>query len=321
MSLLQRTIKLVLATVLSIAIANWLGLHYASSAGIIALLSVMDTRQSTMQIAWQRFLSVLLAFLIAIVLFSLLGYQLWVFGLYLLIFVPLSYRLQIQVGIAPISVLVLHLYAEQALSLALIGNELALFSIGASLALLLNSYMPSRLDEIMTYHEGVELKLKAILQKFQLFLEVGDGTNDAELINELELFLKKALDLVYLEQANQLFQSTNYHIHYFEMRQAQNRILKQMATSVKRLKVSSQEARLLAELFEQTAEQLSQDNPAVTLLADIDRTLATYRQMPLPNSREEFEYRALLFELLSELERFILLKVDFYQTYGKSSSK
>ena len=51
MPLLHRTIKLILATVLSIYLADWLGLSYATSAGIIAILSILDTRKSSYKMA------------------------------------------------------------------------------------------------------------------------------------------------------------------------------------------------------------------------------------------------------------------------------
>lgn len=51
MPLVERSIKMVLATILSIVIADYLGLHFATSSGIIALLSILDTRQSSLQIA------------------------------------------------------------------------------------------------------------------------------------------------------------------------------------------------------------------------------------------------------------------------------
>ena len=47
MPLFQRTIKLTLATCLAAALAYALGLTYAISAGVIAILSISDTRRST----------------------------------------------------------------------------------------------------------------------------------------------------------------------------------------------------------------------------------------------------------------------------------
>ena len=60
-------------------------------------------------------------------------------------------------------------------------------------------------------------KLKQILLRFERVLIKGDGRNDATLINELDHMLDDALKIVYLERHNQVFQQTNYQVH-FEMR-------------------------------------------------------------------------------------------------------
>ena len=74
---------------------------------------------------------------------------------------------------------------------------------------------------------------------------------------------------------------------------------------------------ILAQLFKKTAQQLSQENPAQDLLDDISQYLAIFRERPLPKTREEFETRATLLQLLRDLENFIQIKVDFYQQFHK----
>ena len=194
---------------------------------------------------------------------------------------------------------------------------MAIFLIGTSFALLANLYMPSRQEEIDRYHEIVEEQLKKILYRFAEFLGKGDGSNDASLIRELDSILKEALDLVYLDHSNHLFHQTNYHIHYFEMRKRQNNILRDMANNVNNCQLAASESLILAQLFAKTASQLSQENPAQFLLDEINRYLAVFRERPLPRSRQEFETRATLLQLLRDLETFISIKVEFYQNYQK----
>lgn len=315
MSTFHRTVKLVLATVLAIALADYLGLSYTTSAGIIAILSVLDTRRSSIKIAGQRLISAILALVIASILFYLFGYHLWVVALYMAIYVPLAYFFDVAVGIPPITVLVLHLYLEKTVSPTWLWNELSLFLIGAGVALGLNLYMPSKQSRIEAYHARVEEKLKAILMRFNEFLLKGDGTNEAVLIGELDQLLSEARELVYLEYNNQLFQQSNDQVHYFDMRVEQSKLLRQMAINVNSCQLESRESVILAHLFYATADQLSQKNPAKHLLLDIAEFREVFRQRPLPQTRDEFETRAVLFQLLNDLERFIQLKVDFYETY------
>lgn len=315
MSLSLRTIKLIFATVLAIYLATALGLSYATAAGIIAILSVLDTRKSSFKMARNRLFSTLLALTIAVLTFALFGFGIWTLGIYLALYVPLAYRFNWEAGIAPSTVLVTHLLLEQDISLIFLGNELTLFLIGAGLALLFNLYMPSQEKKIQAYHDQVEDLLKQILLRFEAFLLNGDGRNEAELITQLDQTLDEALKVVYLDRHNQLFQQTNYQVHYFEMRAAQNKILRTMAGNINKCLLEGRENVILSSLFERAAQQLSRENSAKELLLDIELFHATFRERPLPQTREEFETRATLFQLLHDMEAFIRLKVDFYEVY------
>ncbi|HFI0577707.1 TPA: aromatic acid exporter family protein [Streptococcus suis] len=315
MSLSLRTIKLIFATVLAIYLATALGLSYATAAGIIAILSVLDTRKSSFKMARNRLFSTLLALTIAVLIFALFGFGIWTLGIYLALYVPLAYRFNWEAGIAPSTVLVTHLLLEQDISLIFLGNELTLFLIGAGLALLFNLYMPSQEKQIEAYHDQVEDLLKQILLRFEAFLLNGDGRNEAELITQLDKTLDEALKVVYLDRHNQLFQQTNYQVHYFEMRAAQNKILRTMAGNINKCLLEGRENVILSSLFERAAQQLSRENSAKELLLDIELFHATFRERPLPQTREEFETRATLFQLLHDMEAFIRLKVDFYEVY------
>ncbi|HFI0104097.1 TPA: aromatic acid exporter family protein [Streptococcus suis] len=315
MSLSLRTIKLIFATVLAIYLATTLGLSYTTAAGIIAILSVLDTRKSSFKMARNRLFSTLLALTIAVLTFALFGFGIWTLGIYLALYVPLAYRFNWEAGIAPSTVLVTHLLLEQDISLIFLGNELVLFLIGAGLALLFNLYMPSQEKKIQAYHDQVEDLLKQILLRFEAFLLNGDGRNEAELITQLDQTLEQALKVVYLDRHNQLFQQINYQVHYFEMRAAQNKILRTMAGNINKCLLEGRENVILSSLFERAAQQLSRENSAKELLLDIELFHATFRERPLPQTREEFETRATLFQLLHDMEAFIRLKVDFYEVY------
>ena len=314
MSITQRTLKLVLATCFACLLAYFFDLSSAVSAGIIAILSLSDTRRSTIKLARNRLFSTLLALLVGVIAFQLTGYHIWSFGLYLAIYVPLAYKLGWEIGITPSSVLVSHLLIQQTTSPALLLNELLLFIIGTGFALLVNLYMPSREKDIQHYHTLVEEKLRDILLRLAYYLKRGDGRNQAQLVNELDQLLEEALKLVYLDHSDHLFHQTDYHIHYFGMRQRQTRILRNMA------QLAASESLIVAQLFSKTANQLSQTNPANDLLNDIESYLQVFRNRSLPKTREEFETRATLLQLFRELEHFIQIKVDFYNRYSDSNS-
>ncbi|WP_084367425.1 aromatic acid exporter family protein [Streptococcus pneumoniae] len=283
MSISQRTIKLILATCLACFLAYFLNLSSAVSAGIIALLSLSDTRRSTLKLARNRLFSMLLALAIGVLAFHLSGFHIWSLGLYLAFYVPLAYKMGWEIGITPSTVLVSHLLIQESTSPDLLVNEFLLFAIGTGFALLVNLYMPSREEEIQHYHTLVE----------------------------------EALKLVYLDHSDHLFHQTDYHIHYFEMRQRQSRILRNMAQQINTCHLAVSESLILAQLFSKIAGQLSQTNPASDLLDEIERYLEVFRNRSLPKTRDEFETRATLLQLLREAKTFIQVKVDFYQKYGQ----
>ena len=316
MSITQRTTKLILATCLACFLAYFLDLSSAVSAGIIALLSLSDTRRSTLKLARNRLFSMLLALAIGVLAFQLTSFHIWSLGLYLALYVPLAYKMGWEIGITPSSVLVSHLLVQESTSPALLLNEVLLFLIGTSFALLVNLYMPSREKAIQSYHLQVEEKLKDILLRFKYYLSRGDGRNRAQLVDQLDKLLDEALKLVYLDHSDHLFHQTDYHIHYFEMRQRQSRILRNMAQQINTCHLAASESLILAQLFAKIAAQLRQTNPAHDLLDDIERYLQVFRNRSLPKTREEFETRATLLQLLREAETFIQVKVDFYQKYG-----
>lgn len=283
MSISQRTTKLILATCLACFLAYFLNLSSAVSAGIIALLSLSDTRRSTLKLARNRLFSMLLALAIGVLAFHLSGFHIWSLGLYLAFYVPLAYKMGWEIGITPSTVLVSHLLVQESTSPDLLVNEFFLFAIGTGFALLVNLYMPSREEEIQHYHTLVE----------------------------------EALKLVYLDHSDHLFHQTDYHIHYFEMRQRQSRILRNMAQQINTCHLAVSESLILAQLFSKIASQLSQTNPASDLLDEIERYLEVFRNRSLPKTRDEFETRATLLQLLREAKTFIQVKVDFYQKYGQ----
>ena len=132
----------------------------------------------------------------------------------------------------------------------LLVNEFLLFAIGTGFALLVNLYMPSREEEIHHYHTLVEEKLKDILQRFKYYLSRGDGRNRAQLVEELDTLLEEAPQTgLFGSHSDHLFHQTDYHIHYFEMRQRQSRILRNMAQHINTCHLAASESLILAQLF------------------------------------------------------------------------
>ena len=69
-----KVFKIAVGTGLAIFIANISGLNYVSSAGIITLLSIQDTKKSTIKIAVKRLVAFVLAMLISFMVLKTFGF-------------------------------------------------------------------------------------------------------------------------------------------------------------------------------------------------------------------------------------------------------
>lgn len=317
MSLPLRTLKIAVAAFIAILVADFVGLAYSVSAGIIAILSVLDTNKSSWLTAIQRVISTVLALGTAAVLFYFLGFETYVFAIYLLIYVPLAYKLGVEAGVAPCSVLVTHLLIEQSVAWDWIGNELLLMLIGAGIAIVVNLYMPSHEGNILGAMDNADKKMREILVGMSEALRHGN-IGVAGGIEDLDSILDNATDLVLAESENKPWKETNYYLKYFEMRKNQTRILRYIQQNILLCTIPVKEGKILAGLLYLTADQLHESNTGEFLLEDIRLLLQQFRESDLPQTREEFENRALLFQLLNDFTRFIQLKKTFYDQHGEN---
>ena len=308
--------KVIVSAFVALLVAQALNLSTPSAAAIIAILSVMDTKKVSLAATGQRLAAAVLALVIGMGIFAIFGFDVISFGLYLLCYIPLAYLVKVDIGVAPSTVLVIHLWTQQQLTFELFVNELLLVTIGAGVAILLNWYMPSYRQEIERVREEIEDKMREVLLKMSGFLTIGNGKNDGEVLQLLKEKLSEAREYVRLEEENHLTKEVTYDYQYFEMRRDQSKLLEIMATNLNEFRWDGEEMAILSEMFKQTAQQLAEQNTASQLIDDIEDLLEQFRERPLPQTRREFEKRAQLYQLLRDLKRFVQLKVDFFQTYG-----
>ncbi len=74
----------------------------------------------------------------------------------------------------------------------------------------------------------------------------------------------------------------------------------------------------VADFMRHISESFHEYNNAEELLKELDERKAVIRRDPLPQNREEFERRAVLFQVMVELEQFLTLKAEFVRRLPKS---
>ena len=338
-------LKVALGSALSIWIAGSFGLLYSPSAGIITLLSIQNTRRETLSIAVRRLLAFLLSIGVAYIVFSLMGYTFAAFGVFLLFFVGLCLVIGLQEGISMNAVLMTHFLVEGHMKPALIGNEVLLLIIGMGIGILINMIMPKYKDKIRREQTEVEKEMKRILSGLadtlrskEACLIQGGGYGSSEEegnmlppvpedigkgveFTDLDFILEGLLIKAYEDVGNTILNNTKYLVAYLEMRKLQVEVLKSIAGHIGSIPVILRQSLPLADFLEHVSASFHELNNAIGLLAELKELNRHYKKEALPVTREEFEYRATLFQVLKELEYFLLLKRNFVKELEKKNMK
>lgn len=350
-------LKTGIGSAIAIILAEGLGFAYSPSAGIITLLTIQNTKRETIFIALRRMEAFILAVILSFLMFQSIGYTAIAFGAFVFIFVALCILLGLKDGISMNAVLMTHFLIEKKMDFPLIMNEVALLLIGMGLGILLNLIMPRYREKIRKEQIELEEIMKLTLQGLGIMLKEKDscllqgeviyqkrevtpqesikiqnkevilqekGSDKANVdvdFTELETFLKELLKKAYEDAGNTLLSNTKYLVSYLEMRKLQIGVLKDIKENIEQIPVLLRQTYPIAEFLEHTASSFHELNNVEGLLNELEELQEHFRKEKLPESREEFEYRAILFQILKELEYFLLLKRNFMQELDAKNMK
>ncbi|MGM1034615.1 MAG: aromatic acid exporter family protein [Bacillota bacterium] len=306
-----RTIKTALGATLAIIIAQMLNLEYFSAAGIIAILCIQVTKKKSVYASWHRFLACLIAMAYASLLFQFIAFHPLIIGLILLIFIPTTVALKINEGIVTSSVIIMHLYGSGNITFSLLINETILIAVGVGVALVMNLYMPSVDDKLLAYQENTETNFSAILMGIVRYLRDNDHTWDGKEITETANLLNQAKSLAFRDVENHFLREEDLYYHYFKMREKQFEIIERILPLVTNIPLVVKQSGIVADFIEDLAENVHPQNTAILYLKKLEEMEIHFRGMALPQTRDEFESRAALLQLMKEMERYLLLKHSF----------
>ncbi|MGO2082646.1 aromatic acid exporter family protein [Vagococcus sp.] len=307
-----RTFKTAISAVLAILLAESLGLTTPATAGIIAVLSVTNTKKSSFKIGIGRLVAFVIALLIATICYQIIGFNAFAFGFYLLLYIPIAVRLNFSEAIVVNSVLMTHFLAAKEVSEALIFNAFGLLVIGVGLALLANLYIPSQTKWLEENVKTVDETIQFLLKKMASSILNKSSRLDCELVLEgLAKSIAQGEEPARRQMENQLLTVDNYHFNYFQMRRMQWSILEDMLGRIKKLDIDKKHAHFLVEFMEHLAQEYGEENDGLRLKEEVVKLSNYYQKQALPQTRNEFENRAHLFQLLHDLEAFIDIKINF----------
>ena len=298
-SIISRTVKTALASLLAIIVSQELSLEFAAAAGIIAILNVFDTRKATIEGGLKRTLSAIIALLIGGFLFEKIGYKTWVFGLYLLLFVPASFLLKIELGLGPSSVIVTHLLAFGKIDVSIILNEMALVFIGTGFAMLTNFYAPTSQDRLNKLIDNIDEDMTFILNLFGKSLITHlDVKLYKDKISKLDEDIDKAIEIAIIENSRDILDN-------LRLRDREMDLLEEMYHDLKTIPPEYSDGKYISDILIQASQNLTKREDMIKLKERIDFLKNHYHMMKLPDTHEDFAIRSAIFQVFRSLDQFV----------------
>lgn len=311
---LKKSLKIAGAALVSIALAGELGLKYSSTAGIITILSIRNTKRETLKSAANRGLAFLFALVLSAVCFRLIGYNLWAFAVFLLLFSLFVLNVGWGEALANVSVLVSHILAEQEMGTGEVANETMLFLIGTGTGILVNLHLHKDQDEFDRLAGEVDTQIKQILRRMSQYLPREDRSDyGSGCFERLEKALNTARACAVANYGNTVRSGDSFELDYIEMREKQSVLLRGIYDNIVRIQYLPEQALQVAELLGRIEKDYHRENTAEGLLEKLEALLLQMREQRLPRSREEFEARAILFYILMQIRNLLELKREFWR--------
>jgi len=288
-------------------------LQYFVTAGVITILTIQETKKETLKSAVRRTIAFFCSILIAAGCFTLLGYSLFAFLLYIFLFILLCFLFSWPEAMTMAIVLISHFFIEQSMSTVWLYNETMLFFIGTSLGILVNMLLLEQKErEFKELSRAVDEEIRGILERMAIHLGDEDRSEFQSIhFQLLKEKLEAARNCAARNYNNSVFESSTYELEYVEMRQKQGMELEDIYRSIGMIQTLPAQAAFVADYIGRIVREYHRENDVQELLDELEQILENMKQEDMPKSREEFEARAVLFYLLKQLEEFLKLKNEF----------
>ncbi len=312
---LHTAIKMTLVALIAGLIGLWLNLGYWLTGSVLALLSIQTTKKDSLMIGFKRIIDALYALLLATLFFVLLGYHFWVFVIIVFVFSFTSWLFKITEGVVPALVIVTHLLILGQFSWTFLLEETLLVILSIGIAIIFNTFYPVPVEkglqkDILLIDQSLQKHLIMLANQIKDPKAIPVGKTES---NQLDDQLKKMFVSIELAMKDRLFQRDTSILAYMYLRNTQMNFLKSIDHHASTIHTYHPHAEEIASLMMVIANDIGQYQESKKNLSVINALLTRYRQSDLPQSREEFETRATLYQILIELEAFVMLKHQFHE--------
>ena len=312
---LHTAIQMIIVGLTTTLLAVAFNLEYAYTSGVIAILSINMTKKETIKVALRRTYGVLIALLVSTLFFVSFGYELWVYLIFIILFILALWILNIPEGIVVSLVLVIHLLTKKEFDIYLLLNELAIYGLGLVIALAVHLLYPkvnakkiakqvTQIDEYIKDHMfALSLYLKD-LEGYEVYQKHAAHIKDSltKALNEAETFEK-----------NQVMSVSFDYRRYLLMRSQQLSILDHIYKLTSMIQSKEPITTDISAFVLNVCQDIGVENKATSQKKALKVFRDTLTKTELPKSRTEFESRAILYQILNDIESFLTIKESYHE--------
>ena len=309
-----QAMKIGLGSSAAILIAEALNLQFSTSAGTIALLTVVTTKWETLKLSIWRIITFIISVILALFIFNSIGVGWEMYGVYMFFVVLVAQYFGWGATISVNSVIGAHFLTTKDFSPQFILNEFLLVLIGITIAFVINLFNHNAHSKrtIIQSMRDTENRLQMILKELAQYLYKQEMQRDVwDDIRSLEKDLKEYV-MEACEYQDNTFQShPGYYIDYFEMRMQQLGVLHSLHYEMIKIRNMPVQAHIIADYISYVVEYVVETNSPIEQIEHLLEIFEKMKDEPLPETHEEFEARAILYHILMDLEDFLIYKRRF----------
>ncbi len=314
LEILIQSAKIMVGSSSAMFIAQYLELEYATSAGIIALLTLVTTKLETLRLSVYRLITFAVTVFLTCVIFQNIG-SMWIaYGIFIFLIVFMSEFVGWRATISVNAVIGTHYISNLDFSWEFMFNELQLVLIGISIAIVLNFFTRNSGTEKRLVHnmEYTEDCLRRILEEIALYLNCEQkGAHVWKDMQALEQKIEHFIEQACEYNNNTFHTNGDYYERYFEMRLMQVGILHNLHYELRKMRSMPKEAKIISDFMKELTEYVfAMNNPRQQIL-DLEVAFEELIRNDLPKNVEELEGRAKLYHILMDLEEFLMHKMRF----------
>lgn len=314
-----KSLKITIGVVVAILLAQALKMEFYSSVATIVIVSMLSAKKQSIKLAGTRLLAAIVSLALSSLLFTIFGFSLSIFGLYILIFTFLMYKFDTEIAIVLNVVLVMHIYSLEEISLPILLNEFGLMFLGIVVALVFNFFTLDIEGELIEYQKQTESLFDSIFKNMGKCLI---NESRPELVNEklgeLDEVLSKGKARAYKHMNSYYIQQNNYYVEYFIMRKQQYYTVRSMQKFIQLKFLKQLEVKLLKDFtdnFVNNTKILNTCESQIKVLEEIKYHFTHVAE--LPPTHEQLQNRIALHQYLYSLEDLVSVKMRFIEKYEK----